>query len=1339
MAHHSDRILPVPNKAHSPQIRRAPGIRLTQIEGALLRRAFAQSHSLFVEREFRSGYSGALVLLVSVDSGAAPLVVKIAPLHDLQREYDAYHHYVLPSAPQNSAQLQGPPLAESVHDTGILIYTFAGGDPRRPSNSLGDFYKAQGGEAAGALLNRVFRSYGRHWWATNRPHKFVLDEYYDHLLPVHLELVLQPTQGASSLVLRAGDASIVDLRGVESGQHVRLLNFRVAKVKHDEGSLTLTGQPPAGEASAPLRLRIINAPLDLWRVGERVERIDAQVVETRTSLLRKSAEQALAEVAVAPLSTEGAMMAKSAALDIAVLLQPLAELEPLLERVVEARFSTIHGDLNLNNLLVDMATGFAWLIDFADTRHGPTLYDLQRLEVQVIIKLLPELLRAQRDRTAAQQMVVLAQLLNALHADPPSPLAPDVELQEPYVLLTHLRRLARQYLMDDLEWDEYFLGLIIALLGALKFDELDALARSLVLAAASTLYELLGVAPRRLTAATLLATEGTAPLAHPAPFTSVGVAAVAAPMVAPPPEPIRPPRVDIFVGREAELADFAEQLKSTRFAVISGMAGVGKTALAATLTEWISTAEKVFWHSFHEGDGINTIVWKLAAFLAYRGQVDLWRLLETARQTSGQPPPIDTLVDYLLQLLHTQNVLLCFDDFHLVEDDPAFEQFFSRLRQVTTNSALMLLMTTRRLPDFVPQAEFAPLQGLQLADTQRLLSLRGLQLEPSVQKELHLRTDGNAQFLMLAINVLQQAVSPVHLLERLAETDDVERYLLNRVDEGLSGQERSVMSAVSILMGQPGGRNAIEFVLNAGSVWRTLRLLQERHLLTVTENESERLYSQHAIVQAFYYQGLARRQQRTMHRRAAEYYATEEQELLRSGVHYERAAAYELAARQATADVWSIINRGQARALRQLLEQLRAEQLPPEQWAEVQIAQGVNDAFLNDREAANQHFQSALANLAHLPLSARVQQLKAKACLGMAELLELETPEDALTWLEKGLTEAADLDDPVGAALQIKIGTARLYLGRYDEARAALEKGLAQLSPNPSQLRSIALTNLGSVNFFQGNLAQAQTLQQQALAISQQLHDQFRSVNILSNLAINKFCRGDWAAAIDDFSEALRLAEALGSEQLQAEVAINLGAAYINTGSDEEAERHLQKSLQLAKENSFHVIETFAQLRMADLHIRLGDWAAASIYLASAEAVARTISHQGSLIAILRYWAEIKLAEEDAQAAFPYVQSSLDLAAELAERMERGEGLRVLGAVLQRLDQHQQALAAFEESLQILIDEDPYQAARTLVVMGRFLLEEDEPLRGKALLEEASSIFTRLGARRDLTQLGELS
>lgn len=105
---------------------------------------------------------------------------------------------------------------------------------------------------------------------------------------------------------------------------------------------------------------------------------------------------------------------------------PLIGLDELLDHVVEARFSTIHGDLNLQNILVDEATGFAWLIDFAETRRGPTLFDVQRLEVQVITKLLPPALAQ-----AGLESTAVVDLLESLHADPLPATTPTLRCERP--------------------------------------------------------------------------------------------------------------------------------------------------------------------------------------------------------------------------------------------------------------------------------------------------------------------------------------------------------------------------------------------------------------------------------------------------------------------------------------------------------------------------------------------------------------------------------------------------------------------------------------------------------------------------------------------------------------------------------------------------------------------------------------------------------------------------------------------------------------------------------------------------------------------------------------------
>jgi hypothetical protein len=161
----------------------------------------------------------------------------------------------------------------------------------------------------------------------------------------------------------------------------------------------------------------------------------------------------------------------------------------------------------------------------------------------------------------------------------------------------------------------------------------------------------------------------------------------------PAPRPARPPDVKGFVGRAHELAQFAESLERQHIAVIAGMAGVGKTALAAALLKRTANPEDIFWHSFREGEGVISIAYALAGFLAWRGNSDLWRMLETSRKAGAAPPPAETLIDYVIQTLRGQQCVICLDDLHHVEDDPQTLGLVERLRAAIVASHFSLVIT----------------------------------------------------------------------------------------------------------------------------------------------------------------------------------------------------------------------------------------------------------------------------------------------------------------------------------------------------------------------------------------------------------------------------------------------------------------------------------------------------------------------------------------------------------------------------------------------------------------------------------------------------------------------
>jgi aminoglycoside phosphotransferase (APT) family kinase protein len=130
---------------------------------------------------------------------------------------------------------------------------------------------------------------------------------------------------------------------------------------------------------------------------------------------------------------------------------PLLRLQGLLEETVAGTRSVIHGDLNLENVLVGPGS-LVWMIDFAMTREGHPLYDFAHLESEVIAHILSEQAgtpRAYLDLWRAGENP----LLNSLHA------------------------IAGRCLLDPLRPREYHLALYMACMGALKYTNLSASAK----------------------------------------------------------------------------------------------------------------------------------------------------------------------------------------------------------------------------------------------------------------------------------------------------------------------------------------------------------------------------------------------------------------------------------------------------------------------------------------------------------------------------------------------------------------------------------------------------------------------------------------------------------------------------------------------------------------------------------------------------------------------------------------------------------------------------------------------------------------------------------------------
>jgi hypothetical protein len=411
---------------HKLSLEPPPGLQLAAEEETLVRMVFNQYARVVIETEFRSGYSGARALLVRPIRGDgradAHTILKIGPQSAIEREYENYQRFVKNTLPPITARVQDEvalPTTRGAKDSrAALRYTFVAQPGQRPLS----LREALRQNPDPALLHQLFENFGPNWWQQRRAHTFRLGQEYDALLPAHL--MLEPVAAENEKELVAIDERTWP-GGLEPpvGALVRVGRFTQVEPRQDGRSLSLVGQPQAGQP--PLRIR--------WQSLTPPSGTLARVTATRAALLKEF----------------------TANLDLLGLPDPLPRLPDWLNETVVGTQSTIHGDLNLENVLVGLG-GFVWLIDFAQTRDGHPLLDFAHLEAEIIAHILAPQFTAPQYLALWQSEAAQNRLLAALHT------------------------IADRCLANPAQPREYHLALALACLGALKYPNLDAHSRHLL-------------------------------------------------------------------------------------------------------------------------------------------------------------------------------------------------------------------------------------------------------------------------------------------------------------------------------------------------------------------------------------------------------------------------------------------------------------------------------------------------------------------------------------------------------------------------------------------------------------------------------------------------------------------------------------------------------------------------------------------------------------------------------------------------------------------------------------------------------------------------------------------
>jgi hypothetical protein len=435
----------------------------------IMRRMFMSYYRIRIERALGGSYSGASLYVVTPfhADGAhdSAVVVKLDRADNILEEAARYEAHVRHSLPPLTARLEDKPVTVETSDFAALKYTFVS-DIDGSSRDLREAAPLMP-DLGGWLEHSLYPYFGKTWWMQRYPYRFQVWMEYDWLLPplFILDYISEADTPADAAVL-TDPIRRASISRIDYGDPVIIDNFTVHRVFRDQNAIQLS----VGKGTEATRrawkivLRGINLSEHAFFRGEVIERIAGRVYETRSALLM----QQLAALSPDFDPTADVVPGFDAG---GVLPNPLLRLDATLEDYYNGSLSKIHGDLHLGNILIN-ASQHPFLIDFAHTRSGHTLFDWALLELSLLTDLIMPGLGD--DWATARAIAHDLALLNDGEYPPGGQFA---ALLTPIV---SVRRVVSACLAKPDTWGEYHIALAMTALRGFAWDTITLGARRLL-------------------------------------------------------------------------------------------------------------------------------------------------------------------------------------------------------------------------------------------------------------------------------------------------------------------------------------------------------------------------------------------------------------------------------------------------------------------------------------------------------------------------------------------------------------------------------------------------------------------------------------------------------------------------------------------------------------------------------------------------------------------------------------------------------------------------------------------------------------------------------------------
>jgi ATP/maltotriose-dependent transcriptional regulator MalT/DNA-binding XRE family transcriptional regulator len=742
------------------------------------------------------------------------------------------------------------------------------------------------------------------------------------------------------------------------------------------------------------------------------------------------------------------------------------------------------------------------------------------------------------------------------------------------------------------------------------------------------------------------------------------------------------------VPRRKLLAELRERLASDRAVVVLGLAGMGKTTLAADLGR-MHRPEPVCWLTLTSGVATSweAVLRRLARLLVREGCSEAASQSESGEDES-KPATLDQQLELLGEALAGQP-LVCIDNAHLVRDD---EMVMTVIRYLVEATPVRLLLTSReQLP--LPGVGVFRLTGLEPDEARALVAQLDSSLPSELVERLIARTAGSPMLLRLSLGQLRTAAEPARLIEHLETQPEIADYLLDTTVRQL-GEPAAALLALLAVLRQPvdlHDETLVELYQASEGPCDLLAALAELQRHQLIDHPSTALL--HPLVRDHAYARLvgdvARR--RRLHRLMADWFEQARGDVLEAAWHFGQAGDLSQAAEVLAGQGRALFRSGQALSAADLAGTLltRASRRPGPA-RQLHLLRGdllVNTVRADEAEAA---YREALVLSTTAPLRAQVAWRLAESQLQRGQVAE------ALELCRRSAADLAPTDTLLRAQLAASEARAYLMLSQYDDAIGAGDRATALaghlrtiVPKEAAEVRARALATLGIVARLRRQPEAFASLRRAVAAAREAgLHE--LANRCLFNIGALRFELGQLDAALEVFDEVLAELQAVGDSYGMARVLHAMAQVQRCGGDLEAALATLDRACTMKRE--------------------LGD----VLGLASSEN-----SRAYALMSLGR------VAE-----ARTLVERILAETADMGEQWVRGHFLDTLGLVMLVAGEVDKAQATLREALALPGRADPHSRAEIEAHLALALLVQGEVELAEQALE--NGVPTEFGAEIEL-------